>query len=84
VRCLWQVWGHLEAVIQRIHQFEVVYGDLSQRMQRNRIEEIGLVDVVVPVILQLKKAALLDWILTAAMEFPLLLSRFCCMSPWSY
>jgi hypothetical protein len=37
--------GHLEAVIQRIHQFAAVYGGLSQRIQKNGTEKIGLVDV---------------------------------------
>jgi len=37
--------GHLEAVIQRIHQFAAVYGGLSQRIQKNGTKEIGLVDV---------------------------------------
>jgi hypothetical protein len=37
--------GHFEAVIHRIHQFAAVCGGLSQRIQKNGTEEIGLVDV---------------------------------------
>ena len=38
--------GHLEAVIFKIHQFAAVYRGLSQRTQKNGIEEIGQVDAL--------------------------------------
>ncbi len=38
--------GHLEAVLHGLHQFAAVYQGLSQRTQKNGIEEIGLVDVL--------------------------------------